>query len=205
MIKNIETRTSEFTEKSITVHGNKYDYSKVEYVNSKTKVCIVCHKIDEITGEKHNEFWQVPYSHLNGSTCPKCSNHFMSQEIFIKRANVIHNNKYDYSKVEYKAVKTKVSIICPDHGEFEQTTDNHINKKQGCPHCGVIKRTKKQTSNTQEFVEKAIKKHGELYDYSNTKYINAISKVSIHCKIHGEFLQKANDHLNGCGCPLCNK
>ena len=95
MSKNLQNSTSEFIEKSIKTHGDKYDYSQVEYVNSKTKVCIVCNRIDEITGEKHNEFWQVPYSHLSGASCPKCSNHFMNQEIFIKRVKVIHNNKYD--------------------------------------------------------------------------------------------------------------
>lgn len=187
----------EFIEKSIKIHGDKFDYSRVEYKNSKTKVCIVCHKIDEITGEKHNEFWQVPYSHLSGSTCPKCSNHFMSQEIFIKRASVIHHNKYDYSKVEFKAVKTKVSIICPDHGEFLQAPDGHLHGAS-CPKCSGVHRY-----NTSEWIEEAKKVHGERYDYSKVEYVTNSSKISIICKEHGEFLQTPANHIKGKNCPKC--
>lgn len=186
-----------FIEKSIKVHGDKYDYSRVEYKNSKTKVCIVCHKIDELTGEKHKEFWQVPYSHLSGSTCPKCSNHFMSQEIFIKRASVIHHNKYDYSKVEFKAVKTKVSIICPDHGEFLQAPDGHLNGA-GCPRCSGVHRY-----SSNEWIVEAKKVHGDKYDYSKVEYIKNNSKISIICKEHGEFLQTPANHIKGKNCPKC--
>lgn len=186
-----------FIEKSIKVHGDKYDYSKVEYKNSKTKVCIICNKTDEITGEKHNEFWQVPYSHLSGASCPKCSNHFMSQEIFINRARVIHKNKYDYSKVEYKAVKTKVSIICPDHGGFLQAPDGHLNGA-GCPRCSCVHRY-----STNEWIVEAKKVHGDKYDYSKVEYVKNSSKISIICKEHGEFLQTPANHIKGKNCPKC--
>lgn len=186
-----------FIEKSIKVHGEKYDYSKVEYKNSKTKVCIVCNKIDEITGEKHNEFWQVPYSHLSGSSCPKCSNHFMTQEIFIKRASVIHQNKYDYSKIDFKAVKTKVCIICPDHGEFLQTPDGHLNGA-GCSKCSGVHRY-----STNEWIEEAKKVHGERYDYSKVEYSKNSSKIQIICKVHGKFLQTPANHIKGKNCPKC--
>jgi hypothetical protein len=188
----------EFIEKSIKVHGGKYDYSRVEYKNSKTKVCIVCNKIDEITGEKHNEFWQVPYNHLSGSSCPKCSNRFMNQEIFIKKASVIHHKKYDYSKVEYKAAKSKVSIICPDHGVFSQAPDGHINGA-GCPKCSGVHRY-----STNEWIAEAKKIHGEKYDYSKVEYLKNSWKICIICKEHGEFLQTPANHIKGKNCPKCS-
>jgi len=186
-----------FIEKSIKTHEDKYDYSKVEYVNSKTKVCIICNKTDEITGEKHNEFWQTPYSHLSGSTCPKCTGHFMNQEIFVKKANVIHKNKYDYSKVEYKASIEKVCIICPEHGEFFQTPDSHLHG-QRCSKCSNVYRY-----NTKEWIEQSKKVHGDRYDYSKVVYVNNSTKICIVCKEHGEFWQTPANHIKGKNCPKC--
>src|SRR5690606_13380740 len=91
-----------FLARAKSKHGGKYDYSKVKYVNSKTKVCIICHEIDKITGKKHMEFWQTPYSHLSGANCPLCTNSFLNQDIFIDRVRVLHNNRYDYSKDVFK-------------------------------------------------------------------------------------------------------
>lgn len=198
MSENIQSRMFEFIEKSIITHGDKYDYSKVEYVNSKTKVCIICNKTDEVTGEKHNEFWQVPYSHLSGANCPKCSKHFMNQEIFIKRAHVIHNKKYDYSRVEYKAAKVKVNILCPEHGLFSQAPDGHLNGA-GCPKCSGVHRY-----NTNEWILKTKEIHGERYDYSKVIYVKNSSKVCIICKEHGEFWQTPANHIKGKNCPKCS-
>ena len=187
----------QFIEKSIKIHGDTYDYSKVDYLNSKTKVSIICSEIDKITGEKHNVFWQTPYSHLNGATCPKCSKHYLNNDIFLKRAKVLHNNKYDYSKVEYKAAKEKVCIICKDHGEFNQTPDSHLNG-QGCPKCSKVYRY-----STNEWIEESKKIHADRYDYSNVEYINNSTKIRIVCKEHGEFWQTPANHLKGKNCPKC--
>ena len=98
-----------FIEKAKNIHKDKYDYSKVEYIDSKTKICIIC--------PKHGEFWQTPANHLKGRGCPKCSFKKMSDlklkttNKFIEDAKNIHGDKYDYSKVEYKDNKTKVCII----------------------------------------------------------------------------------------------
>ena len=137
MNKSLQIRESKFIEKAINRHGSKYDQSNLKSVNSKTKVCIVCNNLDEITGEKHGDYWQKPKSHLSGANCPKCSGHFMNQELFIKRAKVIHDDKYDYSKVEYKSAKEKVIIICPDHDEFKQTPDSHL-QGQKCSKCSKV-------------------------------------------------------------------
>ena len=115
------------------VHNNIYDYSKVEYINNRTKVCIIC--------PDHGEFWQIPDSHLRGRGCPMCryikssAKVRMPQDVFIQRAREIHKNKYDYSYVEYKNTDTKVKIICPEHGEFWQSPHHHLNGV-GCPECG---------------------------------------------------------------------
>ena len=127
--------TKEFVEKAKQIHGDRYDYSKVDYISTETKVCIIC--------PEHGEFWQTPHAHLAGQNCPKCCGNIkLSTEEFIKRANEIHKEKYDYSKVDYLGADTKVCIICPEHGEFWQTPHNHISGKQGCPECNTSKNSK---------------------------------------------------------------
>ena len=185
--------TQEFIEKAKKIHGDKYDYSKVEYVNSHTKVCIIC--------PEHGEFWQAPRHHLNGSGCPYCAGKIrLTTEEFIRRAKDIHGDRYDYSKVEYVNARTKVCIICPEHGEFRQTASEHL-RGQGCPKCAQ----EKHNSNTEEFIRKAKDVHGDRYDYSKVEYVNAYTKVRIICPIHGDFEQNAHSHLNGRGCPKCNE
>lgn len=118
--------TEEFIEKSKQIH-TKYDYSLVDYKNNKTKVKIIC--------PTHGIFVQTPTSHLSGNGCPYCSkNKKMNTESYINRANKIHNNKYDYSLLEYVNMHKKVKIICPTHGVFEQSPQNHI-KGVGCSLC----------------------------------------------------------------------
>src|SRR5690606_16177264 len=155
MSKNLQIRTSEFIEKSIKRHGNKFDYTKVEYSNSHTKVCIIC--------PEHGEFYQSPTNHLSGNGCPKCAyqyNHgkyrLTTFETFLSQAKEIHGDKYDYSKVEWKNTRTKITIICPIHGEFTQVPQNHIRLKCGCRKCGrEIARTKVNKYNTPYFLKSA--------------------------------------------------
>lgn len=123
---------AEFIKKAREVHGNKYDYSKVKYVNNHTNVCIIC--------PEHGEFWQRPDNHLNGKGCPKCGieNISSTKEEFINKAREVHGDKYDYSKVKYVGALKKVCIICPKHGEFKQTPNSHLGGK-GCPRCSSSK------------------------------------------------------------------
>lgn len=132
--------SEEFVKRAKMVHGNKYDYSKSEYVNSLTKICIIC--------PKHGEFQQVAYYHLAGNGCPECGKKVIwdkrgriTSEEFIKKAKIVHNCKYDYSNVEYKNERTKIKIVCHkkykngiEHGMFWQTPKAHLNGN-GCPHC----------------------------------------------------------------------
>ena len=188
--------TEEFIIRANKIQGNKYDYSKVEYVDYMTKVCIIC--------PEHGEFWQTPNKHLLGQGCPKCGNtKKLTLTEFIERSRKIHGDKYDYSKVRYINNGTKVCIICPDHGEFWQTPHNHL-IGHGCPKCKNNKISASETKTTEKFVLEARKVHGDKYDYSRTKYLSAKDKVCIICPEHGEFWQEASSHLSGCGCPKCN-
>lgn len=127
----------------------------------------------------------------------------LSQDEFIKRAKEVHKGRYDYSKVQYINVRTKVIIICPVHGEFLQTPSAHL-KGQGCKQCynDVVGDSLRATKN--EFIEKAKKVHGDKYDYSKVEYINSKTEVTIVCPIHGEFKQRPDMHtLKANGCKLC--
>ena len=189
--------TEIFIKRANKKHNNKYDYSKTKYVNYYTKVCIIC--------PEHGEFWQLPDNHLKTNGCPYCSGKAKkTTEKWIEEAKKTHGSKYDYSKVEYINAKTKVCIICPEHGEFYQNPNKHLHG-QGCPKCGKISMSKTQTMTTDEFILKANKIHNSTYHYNKVRYVNSHSKVIITCPKHGDFSQIANDHLTGEGCPICGR
>lgn len=129
----------------------------------------------------------------------------MDREEFINKATSKHGNKFDYSKVEYKNNKTKVCIVCPEHGEFWQTPNSHLRGKGGCPKCAEELKNKKRAYTQEQFIEKARNVHGSKYNYSKVKYEHNKTKVCIICPEHGEFFQTPNSHLQGIGCPKCNK
>lgn len=120
------------------------------------------------------------------------------------RFHSVHGQKYDYTKVIYKSATDYVTIICKEHGEFEQTPMSH-SLGFGCSKCGFSKLAKERSFNTQDFIKKAISKHGNLYDYSNVAYKNSSTKVEIICYNHGKFLQTPNEHWIGSGCPMCGR
>ena len=186
----------EFIEKARKVHGDKYDYSKVEYINKNTKVCIIC--------PIHGEFCQTPDNHFKGQNCPKCANVTRGdtfrdgKDEFIRRAREVHGDKYDYSKVDYINNRTKVCIICPIHGEFWQVPYSHL-KGFGCKKCN------EKVYDLSTFVNTAKEIHGDEYDYSKVIYKSRKEKVCIICPKHGEFWQRPNDHLNKKGCPICKQ
>ena len=189
-----------FIEKSKKIHGDKYDYSKVEYVNSETKVCIIC--------PEHGEFWVRPLDHIHKkSGCSKCSGVKKSNtEEFIEKARKKYGDKYDYSKVNYVNNKQKVCIICHEkdifgneHGEFWERPNDHLTG-YGCPKCA-----QNHVPTTAEWIEMARLVHGDKYDYSKVNYVDAVTKVCIVCPEHGEFWQRPANHIHlGSGCPDCN-
>ena len=259
--------TEEFIAKAKAVHGDRYDYSKVEYVNASTKVCIIC--------KKHGEFWQRPSHHTDGRGCSKCASDanaanmrlwtkekcrevalkytemkafrteskdaynaamkhkwlkeytwltyklYLSkpktqrqpytQEEIIERLRSIFGERYSYEKVEYKAMKVPITLVCHEkdaegieHGEFSMRPDNIFSGKQGCPKCYDDRRSRLQHKPVQVFIEEAKKVHGGLYEYHKVEYVNTKSKVCIVCKIHGDFWQTPSNHLKGKGCPYCS-
>ena len=180
--------TEQFIDKARKVHGDKYDYSKVEYINSSTKVCIIC--------PIHGEFWQRPQTHLKGHGCSLCiGNKKSNTEEFIEKANKIHGDKYDFSKVTYVNNRVKVCVICKTCSKEFLITPHHILQGQGCPKCAQKNRNDKNRSNTQQFIDKARKVHGDKYDYSKVQYIDHNTKVCIIHPEYGEFWQTPYDHL----------
>jgi len=138
--------TGKFVERAKSVHGGKYGYGLVEYVNTHTKVKITC--------PDHGEFEQTPNGHLLGRGCRKCSHGlFRSQQTltsaeFVRRANKIHGSKYDYGTVSYSGTYDKVTIGCPEHGQFEQSPTHHL-QGMGCMKCN-------SASSKQEFWVEAL-------------------------------------------------
>lgn len=195
--------TQEFIARAREVHGDKYDYSKVNYINSDTKVCIIC--------SVHGEFWQTPFHHLAGNSCKKCAmktlqdNRRMTTERFIERVKEIHGDKYDYSKLHYCRPHEEVCIICPEHGEFWQRAAVHLYNGCGCPKCGDLSTKNLQIKSTEQFVQECKRVHGDKYDYSKAIYEGANNNIEIICPIHGSFWQRAKHHEEGVGCPLCGK
>ena len=123
---------------------------------------------------------------------------------FIQKAKEIHGDKYDYSKSFYQKSIIPVEIICPIHGSFLMRPHNHL-KGQGCPLCANKEKGAYRKNNTENFIERATKKHNGKYDYSKVEYVNNHTKVCIICPEHGEFWQKPNDHLRGIGCFQCGR
>ena len=186
--------TESFIENAKLVHGDKYDYTNTIYLGSHEKVTIIC--------PIHGEFSQLATNHLRGKGCPYCAKrakHTTSE--FIAEAIKVHGKKYDYSKVEYKGYDEPVDIICPTHGLFKQSWNNHIRSGQECPMCAH--RSRPYT--TEEFVARAKEIHGDKYGYDNVEYETERKEIDILCKKHGLFKQKPVDHLRGCGCSKCNE
>jgi hypothetical protein len=185
-----------FITKAKQVHGDRYDYSLVEYMGSRTKVDILC--------SIHGLFTQEPSSHLRGNGCPECGNSKKyTKDAFITKAKQVHGDRYDYSLVEYINSHTKVKILCLEHGRFEQKPYSHL-QGIGCKLCGVVSSYTTQRSNTETFITKAKQVHNDSYDYSLVEYINSHTKVKILCLEHGPFEQIPNNHLNGARCPKCS-
>jgi hypothetical protein len=144
-----EKTIARFVEK----HGDRFDYSKVVYKNNKTPIEIVC--------KLHGLFFQTPETHLHGITCcPVCTGHtkFTTEEV-ISKFVAVHGKIYDYSKVDYKGIDTKVEIVCRKHGSFMQSPDRHL-IGQSCPKC--------HASHGERLVSKLLDESGVRYKHQKT-------------------------------------
>lgn len=192
-----------FIEKARRVHGDKYDYSQVDYVHSKVKVKIYCKYCNTY-------FWQLPSLHLTGRGCNNCRyirvglNSRKTTEEFIQQAKDIHGNKYDYSDTIYETKSKKVKIYCPICKDyFYQLPSNHL-KGQGCPRCGKEKLKKSMTYTVKDFITLAKQIHGNKYNYDEVKNVKYRDKIKIYCNTCKKyFYQDPSLHLKKHGCPIC--
>lgn len=212
-----EQRKNKFIEAAKKVHQNEnLDYSQVVYKNNRTPVKIIDRDLRP-DGTEYGEFWQTPSNHLKGQTHPDKKGIRISkskqyaQNDVIQRFKEVHKNEnLDYSQVVYKGMHVKVKIISHDlrpdgteYGEFWQEPVVHL---KGCTHPEIGKRKQiiSQTSNTQEFIEKAkIVHYDKGYDYGKVDYVKNREKVIIICPTHGEFSISPDNFLQGKGCPKC--
>jgi very-short-patch-repair endonuclease len=190
----LRSTKEEFVNKSIIVHNNFYDYSKVIYIDTHTNVDIIC--------PEHGDFPQTPDNHLRGSGCPDCAGKNKTTESFIKEVNIIHNNKYDYSKFIYTNALGESVIICPIHGEFLQSATGHSSGR-GCKQCGIKKFYSSRILTSENFRDRANIIHNNFYIYPLDDYKRNNINIKIICPIHGSFEQRPDNHLMGKGCKQC--
>lgn len=181
----------EFIKKSEYIHNYKFDYSLLNYINSKTKISVIC--------LEHGIFNQVAAMHLQGQGCPKCNGKNKTTEDIINGFKKRHGDKYDYQLVKYKGIYENVKISCLIHGIFEQTPNSHLDG-HGCPKCG-----KSEKITTTTFIEKSEIIHNYKFDYSLSDYKNINTKIKIICPTHGIFEQIPKVHMRGFGCKNCNE
>jgi hypothetical protein len=198
-------KTAEFVTRARKIHGRKYDYSRVRYVNVDTPVEVVC--------RKHGSFFPAPWTHVRKKSptgCKLCSSaragafrRESHKKSFVAKARQVHGKAYDYSKTVYKDARSKLTIVCPRHGPFKQEAFSHL-RGIGCPRCGVERRgLQRRKEAAGAFVEKARKVHGRKYRYEKTVYARASGMIVVTCPKHGDFKQTANGHLGGNGCSKC--
>lgn len=246
LFDNLERNKQQFIESANNKHNNKYDYSLINYINTHTKVKIIC--------PIHGVFEQTPSRHLNSNGCNKCRIQKISNlDEFINKSRKIHGDLYDYSLVNYTNNDTPVIIICKKHGEFQVRPRSHTSSKSGCPKCwkkydlspidrSKIKFNNKFTYNNglvicpihgntgysihehlktthgcnkcyedsrrmliPEYLERANKIHNNKYQYELLNFKSVSDEIKIICPIHGEFKQKAGAHLyEKKGCRQCS-
>jgi hypothetical protein len=189
----LSSNTPDFIKNSERVYGNIYDYSKSIYTGVDCGITIIC--------PTHGEFKQTPTYHLLGRGCNKCrdaDNRITKLSNFINRANIIHNHNYDYTLSEYNGWDVDIIISCHVHGVFNQSISNHLRGK-GCPKCVG------RGLSTIELIALFNNQHNNKYDYSLVNYVNCHTKITIICPKHGEFSQTPNNHKRGQGCPICKE
>ncbi|AUR82239.1 hypothetical protein NVP1022O_26 [Vibrio phage 1.022.O._10N.286.45.A10] len=188
--------TEEFVEKARLVHGSRYGYESTVYVRNSDKVTITC--------IEHGDFEQRPNGHLLGNGCSKCATLSKASaltpttEEFIEKARAVHGDRYSYDRTVYVRALDKVTITCPEHGDFEQRPASHLTGR-GCAKC----RSDSDKLTTEEFIEKARAVHGSRYGYERAVYVTNRKKLTITCPGHGDFNQTPHSHLGGSGCAKC--
>lgn len=137
--------TEIFIDRARKIHGDFFDYSKVNYKNNHAKVPIIC--------PVHGPFQQYPINHLRGHGCKSCVGlERLTTKEFINRAQKVHGHKFDYSKTIYINAETNVIIICPVHGKFAQMAYNHLTGR-GCLKCALHEKKSKGEKELCDFIK----------------------------------------------------
>lgn len=198
----METYTNkEWKELANRVHKGKYDYSKTNYVNAKTKVTITC--------PIHGDFEQLPRKHMSGQGCPQCKidkiTHLRKKtlEEVKQQAKAIYGDKYDLSNIKYVNSHSEIELTCPIHGKFHKIVSSFL-RGYDCPECMKEKAIKNLTYTQDKVIEMAKAVHGDKYIYDESEYKNMLTKMKIICPKHGEFWQTPAKHIHSKqGCPKC--
>lgn len=203
-MKAKQRKTEQFIERAKEIHGDKYNYTKVSYINARTKVCIIC--------PIHGEFWQTPDNHVNKLVnCPRCSSvhrakkQTKTKEEFIKE---LKREDLDFSDIEYISYSSPIkNIRCKKHNLFFSVVSGQALKKGGyCPECVKEKRNHHKTN--EEYIEELkTLQLDKVYDFSKINYINAKTPITMICKsCNAEFQHSPRSFLNGVvkACPNCN-
>lgn len=185
---NTETVIQRFIE----THGQRYDYSKVEYVNSVDPVTVVC--------ATHGDFQIRSILHWKGQHCLKCSGYKSDWSTYLEKIRAGHGDKYDYSKVNYRGPTEAITVVCPSHGEFIVQPINHRKSSSGCKACAY---NIKIAKSAETILDKFKKVHGDVYSYNKFEYAGALSVATVTCPKHGDFYITPGNHYQGHGCPSC--
>ena len=188
--------TEDFIKRGKEIHGDDFTYEKTIYENREKELIVTCKNGHDIN-VKPNNFYKTK------KPCYVCHipNRLKTIEWYVNEFNKNHNNKYTYPNISNDIKYTSNNIIdieCPVHGLFKQRISNHL-KNRGCHRCWI----ESSSLTNEEFIKEAIEIHGNKYDYSKTNYINAKTKVTITCPIHGDFIQCPRGHRLGAGCKSC--
>ncbi len=185
----------EFKERSNKAHNNKFSYEKSVYINTATKLIVIC--------PTHGDFYAIPHMHMNGGGCAKCAFPGLSIEEFIKRAKDTHGDFYNYSRTRCTKATEKVEIQCNLHGSFFQVAQTHWSGA-GCPKCGKLAAIEKIKYTLEEFIEECKLFHKDRYDYSIVDYQGCDKRINVICRTHGVFSTLAGEHLRiGGNCRKC--
>jgi hypothetical protein len=179
-------------------HGDKFDYSKVNYLGKNIEVSIQC--------KEHGLFSMTPAKHLSSKTgCTKCSGKSLSSNDILAKCHANFANKFTYH-TNPSSIYDELSITCNEHQHsFNSSASKHLTSKFGCcSKCLSDDRIRKQTLDDSSVIERFNMVHDFTYSYDNVRYRGLQENVTITCKEHGEFEQRPDNHLAGKGCSKCS-
>lgn len=129
----------------------------------------------------------------------------LTTEEWISKSSKKHDNFYDYSLSTYVNNNTKIKIVCPLHGEFEQAPNAHSDRGDRCPKCGLESRAEINRTTKEDFIRKSNELHNFKFDYSLIEDYKQLGEhLTIICPIHGEFKQNGRSHMRGSDCEKCS-